>query len=102
MPRATLTLPPVGEQGIRYTIYHPPTKLSLDANGNGVVAAWGSQVVPGDDDETIKAKVEAEIQRISPETSWEWQPDGGLFTFQRVPGTRTSHACQLSASLAQD
>ncbi|GJN92979.1 hypothetical protein Rhopal_006024-T1 [Rhodotorula paludigena] len=82
-------------KGVRYTIYHPPTKRSLDANGNGVVAAWGSQVVQGDDDETIKAKVEAEIQRISPETSWEWQPDGGLFTFQRVPGVRFHPVLQV-------
>ncbi|GAA5966652.1 hypothetical protein JCM3765_007261 [Sporobolomyces pararoseus] len=76
------------EKGIRYTIYHPPSKLSGDANGNGVIAAWGKSVKPEDDDLTIKAKVEAEIQRISPTTTWEWQQDGGLFTFQRTPAFR--------------
>lgn len=48
--------------------------------------AWGSKVEAGDDAATIKRKVEEEIQRISPETTWEWQPDGGLYTMQRVPG----------------
>ncbi|GAA5824560.1 hypothetical protein JCM11251_000476 [Rhodosporidiobolus azoricus] len=76
------------QKDVRYTIYHPPSKLSNDANGNGVLAAWGSTVEPDDDPATIKAKVEAEIQRVSPTTTWEWQPDGGLFTFQRTPAFR--------------
>ncbi|GAA5837873.1 hypothetical protein JCM3766R1_001502 [Sporobolomyces carnicolor] len=76
------------KKGVRYTIYHPPSKLSGDANGNGVLAAWGRLVLRDDDDATVKSKVEAEIQRISPTTTWEWQPDGGLFTFQRTPAFR--------------
>ncbi|BGP40970.1 hypothetical protein JCM10449v2_004935 [Rhodotorula kratochvilovae] len=75
-------------KGVRYTIYHPPSKLPQDANGNGVLAAWGSTVLPDDDEPTVKAKVEAEIQRISPETTWRWESDGGLFTFQRTPAIR--------------
>ncbi|GAA6009161.1 hypothetical protein JCM10207_004289 [Rhodosporidiobolus poonsookiae] len=78
----------LAKKGVRYTIYHPPSKLSNDANGNGVLAAWGSKILPEDDETTVKAKVEAEIQRISPTTTWEWQPDGGLFTFQRTPAFR--------------
>ncbi|KIK61194.1 hypothetical protein GYMLUDRAFT_225410 [Collybiopsis luxurians FD-317 M1] len=74
--------------GVTYTIYHPPTQLSGNANGNGVRAAWGSKIEPGDDDETAKRKIEQEIQRISPETTWDWQADGGLFTKQRVPAFR--------------
>ncbi|WWD18879.1 hypothetical protein CI109_103334 [Kwoniella shandongensis] len=78
----------LADKGVTYTIYHPPTQLSGDANGNGVLAAWGSKVVPGDDAATTKAKVEEEIQRISPETTWRWESDGGLFTFQRQPAFR--------------
>lgn len=73
-------------QGVTYTIYHPPLAISGDVGGNGVRNAWGSQIQPDDDEATIKAKIEAQVKRISPETTWEWQSDGGLFTMQRVPG----------------
>ena len=73
-------------QGVTYTIWHPASQLSNDANGNGVLAAWGEKIKEGDDEATIKRKVEEEIHRISPETTWRWQPDGGLYTFQRLPG----------------
>ncbi|GAA6026884.1 hypothetical protein JCM8097_005932 [Rhodosporidiobolus ruineniae] len=76
------------KKGVRYTIFHPASKLSNDANGNGVLAAWGSKVLPEDDETTVKAKVEAEIQRISPSTSWQWNEDGSLYTFQRTPAFR--------------
>ncbi|CAD6588842.1 MAG: hypothetical protein CYPHOPRED_004558, partial [Cyphobasidiales sp. Tagirdzhanova-0007] len=76
-------------KGVRYTIYHPAAKLSNDANGNGVLAAWGSQVLPSDAADTVKGKVEAEIRKTSPNSTWEWQPDGGLFTYQRVSAIRS-------------
>ncbi|KAF5384478.1 hypothetical protein D9757_006458 [Collybiopsis confluens] len=75
-------------KGVTYTIYHPPSQLTGDANGNGVRAAWGSKIQPGDDEETTKSKIEGEIRRISPETTWKWQEDGGLFTMQRTPAFR--------------
>ncbi|KIY67335.1 Clavaminate synthase-like protein [Cylindrobasidium torrendii FP15055 ss-10] len=76
------------EKGVTYTIFHPAEALSGDANGNGVLNAWGAQIVLSDTPDAKKAKIEAEIQRISPETTWEWKEDGSLFTFQRVPAFR--------------
>ncbi|KAJ6455817.1 hypothetical protein C8R45DRAFT_845497 [Mycena sanguinolenta] len=76
------------EKGVTYTIFHPADALSGDANGNGVLNAWGRTVVPSDSPEERKAKIEAEIQRISPETTWKWNDDGSLFTLQRVPAFR--------------
>ncbi|KAK7030430.1 hypothetical protein VNI00_014174 [Paramarasmius palmivorus] len=82
----------LAEKGVTYTIYHPSTNIPNTAWGNGVLNAWGSQVTPEDDAETIKRKVEAEIKRISPESTCEWIEEGelkgGLYSKQRVPAIR--------------
>uniref|UniRef100_A0A0W0FBM3 TauD/TfdA-like domain-containing protein n=1 Tax=Moniliophthora roreri TaxID=221103 RepID=A0A0W0FBM3_MONRR len=80
------------EKGVTYTIYHPTNNIPNTAWGNGILNAWGSQVTPKDDDGTVKRKVEAEIKRISPESTCEWIEEGeykgGLYSKQRVPAIR--------------
>ncbi|KAF2814020.1 Clavaminate synthase-like protein [Mytilinidion resinicola] len=70
------------KKGVRY-VYRYGVQEVKSNTGTSVLGAYGQTVVPGDDAETVRRKVEAEVQRHS--ERFEWHEDGSLSVMHIVP-----------------
>lgn len=70
-------------KGVKYVYRYGKETVLVSNTGNGVLGAYGQQVLPEDDEETIRRKVEAEVSRHS--HRWEWHEDGSLSITHIVP-----------------
>jgi hypothetical protein len=68
--------------GVRY-VYRYGREQVQSNTGASIFAAYGQHVVQGDDEETIRRKVEAEVRRHS--NKFEWHEDGSLSVTHIVP-----------------
>ncbi|KAJ5631316.1 uncharacterized protein N7484_011416 [Penicillium longicatenatum] len=66
--------------------------------GSTLLQAFGKDVVEGDDEETRRRKIEAQIARYGrgKHTTWEWMNDGLILT-HRLPCIRTQPGTNLPA-----
>ncbi|KAJ5722230.1 hypothetical protein N7488_000265 [Penicillium malachiteum] len=64
--------------------------------GSTLREAFGKEIEDGDDEETKRQKIEAQIARYGrgKHTTWEWV-DGGLILTHRLPATRTQPGTNL-------
>lgn len=70
------------EKGVRY-VYRYGREEVKSNTGASVFAAYGQHVKEGDDEETIKNKIEKEVKRHS--ELFEWHEDGSLSVTHIVP-----------------
>lgn len=70
------------EKGVRYLYRYGRTQVT-STTGASILDAYGQHVEEGDDEETFKAKVEAEVKRHS--ELFEWHEDGSLSVTHIVP-----------------
>ncbi|KAF2711404.1 Clavaminate synthase-like protein [Pleomassaria siparia CBS 279.74] len=68
--------------GVRY-VYRYGREQVQSNTGASIFAAYGQHVEEGDDEQTIKRKVEAEVRRHS--NRFEWHEDGSLSVTHVVP-----------------
>jgi hypothetical protein len=71
------------EKGVRYIYRYSKETVQQSNVGNGVIGAYGQEVKPDDDIETVKMKVEKEVERHS--YRWEWHEDGSISVTHIVP-----------------
>ncbi|KAF8857741.1 Clavaminate synthase-like protein [Acephala macrosclerotiorum] len=79
----------IAEKGILSKVTY---KLEKQYEGGSTLAqAFGKEIKEGDDQETRRAKIEAQISRYGrgKYTTWEWTDDGGLVLTHRLPAIRT-------------
>lgn len=70
------------EKGVKY-VYRYGRKQVESTTGASIFAAYGQHVKDGDNEETIKRKVEDEVRRHS--NDFEWHEDGSLSVTHVVP-----------------
>ncbi|OAK97015.1 Clavaminate synthase-like protein [Phaeosphaeriaceae sp. SRC1lsM3a] len=70
------------QKGVRY-LYRYGREQVTSTTGASVFAAYGQEVQDGDDEETIRAKIEKEVRRHS--ELFEWHDDGSLSVTHIVP-----------------
>ncbi|KAH7110899.1 hypothetical protein B0J11DRAFT_599202 [Dendryphion nanum] len=70
------------EKGVRY-LYRYGREQVVSTTGASVFAAYGEKVEEGDDEETIRRKIEDEVRRHS--DLFEWHGDGSLSVTHVVP-----------------
>jgi alpha-ketoglutarate-dependent taurine dioxygenase len=70
------------KKGVRY-LYRYSREQKLSTVGATVLAAYGKEVEDGDDEETLRKKVEREVKRHS--NRFEWHEDGSLSVTHIVP-----------------
>ena len=70
------------EKGVRY-VYRYPREEVLSSVGTSVFGAYGQHVEEGDDENTIRKKIETEVRRHS--NRFEWHDDGSLSVTHVVP-----------------
>ncbi|KAK2599583.1 hypothetical protein N8I77_011324 [Diaporthe amygdali] len=82
----------VERKGVKYQLfYENATRDQTSSARNSVLQAYGGKVLQGDDSETARAKIEAEIRRL-PTATWEWENQsesnklGDLRVWQHLPG----------------
>ncbi|KAJ5893243.1 Clavaminate synthase-like protein [Penicillium taxi] len=71
------------EKGVRYVYRYGADDVRSSNTGASVLSAYGAEVLPGDDAETVKQKVEHEVRRHS--NRFEWHEDGSLSVTHVVP-----------------
>lgn len=72
----------LSKRGIRY-VYRYGKEDVVSTTGTSVFGAYGQQVLPTDDAETAREKIEAEVRRHS--NNFEWHEDGSLTVTHTVP-----------------
>jgi alpha-ketoglutarate-dependent taurine dioxygenase len=79
----------LAEKGIRSKVTYKPEVQY--AGGSTLRQAFGKEIQDGDDQETSRAKIEAQIARYGrgEHTTWEWQDDGSVVVTHRLPAIRT-------------
>lgn len=70
------------EKDVRY-VYRYGREQVTSTTGASVFAAYGQHVEEGDDESTVRVKIEAEVKRHS--ERFEWHDDGGLSVTHVVP-----------------
>lgn len=72
-----------------YTLIYPfkPYGESTETHKATVLEAYGKAVLPEDDTETLRSKVEMEIKRL-PTAKWRWLDNGDLEVLQFLPAVR--------------
>ena len=70
------------EKGVRY-LYRYGREEKVSTVGATVIAAYGKEVKEGDDEATLRKKVEREVRRHS--ERFEWHADGSLSVTHIVP-----------------
>lgn len=70
-------------KGVKY-VYRYGVEEVKSNTGTSVIGAYGQEVLPNDDPETIRGKIEAEVRRHS--NRFEWHDDGSLSVTHIVPG----------------
>lgn len=70
------------EKGVRY-VYRYGIDTIVSTTGASVYDAYGQHVKPGDDEETARKKIEAEVRRHS--NDFVWHEDGSLSVTHVVP-----------------
>ncbi|PVH95663.1 Clavaminate synthase-like protein [Periconia macrospinosa] len=70
------------EKGVKY-VYRYGREQVESTTGASVFAAYGQRVVDGDDEETVRGKIEEEVRRHS--NLFEWHDDGSLSVTHIVP-----------------
>ncbi|KAF2017506.1 Clavaminate synthase-like protein [Aaosphaeria arxii CBS 175.79] len=70
------------QKGVKY-VYRYGREQVKSNTGASIFAAYGQHVEAGDDDETIRTKIEAEVRRHS--NRFEWHDDGSLSVTHVVP-----------------
>ncbi|KAJ4389850.1 hypothetical protein N0V93_007322 [Gnomoniopsis smithogilvyi] len=69
-------------KGVKY-VYRYGVNTIVSTTGASVIDAYGQHIQPGDDEETARRKIEAEVRRHSQE--FEWHDDGSLSVTHVVP-----------------
>jgi hypothetical protein len=64
-------------------VYRYGVEDVISTTGTSVLGAYGQHVKAGDDEETIRNKIEAEVRRHS--DRFEWHEDGSLSVTHVVP-----------------
>ncbi|KAJ5929422.1 hypothetical protein N7454_006372 [Penicillium verhagenii] len=96
--RAQLKIPEfiteLAEKGILSRVTYKHEKQY--EGGSTLRQAFGKDIVEGDDEETKRRKIEAQIARYGrgEHTTWEWTDDGLVLT-HRLPGIRTQPGTNL-------
>lgn len=82
------------KKGVKYQLFYVNTPRDQTASpGNGVLQAYGKNVLDTDDTETARQKIEAEVSRL-PTAKWVWEnqsesnPLGDLRVWQHLPAVR--------------
>jgi hypothetical protein len=70
------------EKGVKY-VYRYGVEDVVSTTGTSIIGAYGQHVNPGDDNETIRKKVEMEVRRHS--DRFEWHEDGSMSVTHIVP-----------------
>ncbi|KAJ4532159.1 hypothetical protein HRR80_001796 [Exophiala dermatitidis] len=70
------------EKGVKY-VYRYPRQDSVSTVGTSVFSAYGQTIRDGDDEDTIRRKIEAEVRRHS--DRFEWHEDGSISVTHIVP-----------------
>lgn len=70
------------DKGVRY-LYRYGRQQVTSTTGASIFAAYGQHVIDGDDEDTIRQKVEDEVKRHS--NLFEWHHDGSLSVTHIVP-----------------
>ncbi|BGP45068.1 hypothetical protein JCM10450v2_000885 [Rhodotorula kratochvilovae] len=83
----------LSEKGILYAYRYTVEDVNTSNSGSSVLTAYGNNVLATDDAATVRAKVEKEVQRHS--DRFEWEEDGSLTVWHRVPVIRKHHATGL-------
>ncbi|KAF4918698.1 Clavaminate synthase-like protein [Colletotrichum viniferum] len=72
-------------KGVKY-VYRYTVNPLVSNTGTSVRGAYGQEVTDGDDEETARRKIEAEVRRHS--DRFEWHDDGSLSVTHIVPAIR--------------
>ena len=70
------------EKGVKYVYRYGVAKV-VSSTGASVIDAYGQDVKPGDDEVTVRKKVEQQVKRHS--HNFEWHLDGSLSVTHVVP-----------------
>ncbi|KAL2395083.1 hypothetical protein ABEF95_001799 [Exophiala dermatitidis] len=70
------------EKGVKY-VYRYPRHDSVSTVGTSVFSAYGQTIRDGDDEDTIRRKIEAEVRRHS--ERFQWHEDGSISVTHIVP-----------------
>lgn len=70
------------KKGVKY-VYRYGVETIVSTTGASFIDAYGHRVKSGDDEETVRKKVEAEVRRHS--NDFEWHDDGSLSVTHVVP-----------------
>ncbi|KAH8661684.1 hypothetical protein BGZ60DRAFT_413717 [Tricladium varicosporioides] len=81
------------QKGVRY-IYRYGKEDVKSNTGTSVFGAYGSEILPGDDEKTSRAKIEREVRRHS--NRFEWHEDGSLSVTHIVPIVRKHSPTRLA------
>ncbi|KAL3492441.1 hypothetical protein BJX62DRAFT_250638 [Aspergillus germanicus] len=79
--------------GAKYT-YRYTAEVLVSNTGNSIRGAYGEHVTEGDDEQTFRKKVEAEVRRHS--ERFEWHEDGSLSVTHVVPAIRIHNSTGLA------
>ncbi|GJN91803.1 hypothetical protein Rhopal_004826-T1 [Rhodotorula paludigena] len=79
----------LSEKGILYSYRYTVANVDTSNSGSSILTAYGQDVRPEDDAETVRAKVEQEIRKHS--DRFTFHDDGSLTVWHRVPVIRTHH-----------
>lgn len=74
-------------KGVKY-VYRYGVSTIVSTTGASVLDAYGQHVNPGDDEETARQKIEAEVRRHS--NQFEWHDDGSLSVTHVVPSKQAN------------
>ncbi|KAL3458991.1 hypothetical protein BJX64DRAFT_291653 [Aspergillus heterothallicus] len=91
--RVPVFLEELRKRGAMYT-YRYTTETLVSNTGNSIRGAYGEHVEDGDDEETFRRKVEAEVRRHS--ERFEWHADGSLSVTHVVPAIRIHNPTGLT------
>lgn len=74
------------ERGVKY-VYRYGVETITSTTGASFIDAYGQDIKPGDDEITVRNKVEEQVKRHS--NNFEWHDDGSLSVTHVVPSTRS-------------